>query len=258
MINGNILNPVDERQPQTVASGSSRIAECRRLVARRYYDEKYIAKDDIDGETGFMVESVDPYYSHSEYFWTLDEKNEVEATIRVITYPYNDDPQWQFPLQKAFNLYPEAQQYINNFSQTHPESIVEVSGLAERKSANEFAALDMYRRFWQHAKRSNYSLCLISADERLDKKLSTLFGKAICQVGDSEFMMGSQTVPSILFPHDCVEAMSDIYIEKMQTEGQRAADSYRDVFLYLIDGLEPGYFSDEEKASMYRMSVIVD
>lgn len=258
MSNGNYLELSPEIQPQSGGSGSPRIDECRRLVAQRYYGEGYISKDDIDPGTGFMVDAVDPYYSHSEYFWTLDHENRVEATIRVITYPYHEGGEWRFPLQKAFDLTPYSQQYIDAFAALNPESIVEVSGLAERKQANEYASLDMYRRFWQHAKRSGYNLCLISADERLDKKLSTLFGSAIQQVGDSKMMMGSLTVPSILMPGNCVEAMSDIYEEKLLQESEQAAADYRSLFSYLIDGLEPTYFSDQEKQHMSRMNVAID
>ena len=227
-------------------------------AASRYNDEHYISKDDIDDVTGFMNDEIDPYYGNSEYFWTLDGEGRVEATIRVITYPHHEGEGWEFPLQKAFELDDEVRQYIEDFSATSPERIIEISGLAERYRANELASLDMYRRFWQHSKRSGYDLCLISADERLDKKLSTLFGDAIRQVGESKFMMGSQTVPSILLPNSCVQAMSDIYVDKLEKEGQQAADMYRAVFRYLIDGLEPTYFSDEEKNNMRRMDVSID
>lgn len=258
MSNGNYLHFTEETQPQSGNSTSPRIVECRKLVASRYLDEGYINQGELDSDTGCISDTVDPYYRHSEYFWTLNDQNEVEATIRVINFPHGVKDEWQYPMQRDFEIEPAYQDYIDHYSSTQPEAVVEVSGLAERKFADELASLDMYRRFWQHAKRSNYSICLISADERLDKKLTALFGSGVRQVGESRFVMGSNTVPSILFPDKCVEAMSDIYADKIDKEGQHAAEEYLGLFKYLIDGLEAEYFSTEELLHMHRMGLYID
>ena len=259
MSNGNFINEGrEEEQPVSGSSSSQRVGECRRLVARRYLDEKYISPDEVDPSTGFMNANIDPYAGHSEYFWTLNDSHEVEATIRVIKHPSGITKGWRFPLQREFSIEDETQEYIDYFNHFHPESIIEISGLAEQKNADEFASLDMYRRFWQHAKRSNYNVCLVSADERLDKKLNVMFGQAIRQVGDSKFVMGSQTVPSLLFPDQCVKAMSDIYQNKLEQEGERSAASYKALFMYLTDGLEIDYFTNEEKFYIHRMGINID
>lgn len=245
----------DEVQPAKGGMHSPRVAECRRLVANRYLDEGYIGASDVDSETGYINQTIDPYYSHSEYFWTLDENDAVQSTIRVINHPLYQDDEWRFPLQREFDIDPVSQEYIDYFNKHDPELVVEVSGLAERRGADQYAAFDLYRRFWQHAKRSDYAVCLISADERLHKKLVALFGDAIHQVGDSRYVMGSDTVPSILSPGQCIKAMCDVYEQKLLEEGPQAADAYRAVFEYLINGLEPRYFTNDEKYCAFRMGV---
>lgn len=243
-------------QPVSGALSSREVDECRRLVASRYVDEGYVLQSELD-ENGFIDQSIDPYTNHSEYFWTLGEDERVEATVRIIRHPMDDD-EWVFPLQKSFNLDAEHHNAINEFCRDYPERVVEISALAERKNANKFAAFDMFKRIWQHAKRSNYSVCLVSADERLDKKLKSLFGASIPQAGESKFVLGSMTVPSVLLPDECILATRDIYRKLLIEQDADAAEAYRQVIGYLVEGLEPQHFSDTERYHLVEMGINID
>lgn len=177
--------------------------------------------------------------------------------MRIIRHPMNDDT-WVFPLQKSFHLDAEHLSAINEFCRDYPERVVEISALAERRNANQYAAFDMFKRIWQHAKRSNYSVCLVSADERLDEKLKSLFGASIPQAGESKFVLGSMTVPSVLLPDECILATRDIYRKLQAKKDANDAEVYRQVIGYLVEGLEPQFFSDTERYHLLEMGISID
>lgn len=254
----NQLLVYDDLQPVLGTVSSVHVEQCRRLVANRYLGEGYINQNDIDPTTGIMNSEADPYHDYSEYFWSLDGQGEVSATIRLILHPTDVVARWEFPMQKQFDVEPDYRVFIEETILAEPRSVVEISALAERKDADEFAALDMYRRMWQHAVRSGYDVCLISADERLYAKISILFGAALAQVGDSKMVMGSQTVPAVLLPRECARAMADIYNDKLSHEGDSAAEGYRSLVLYLMDGLEPDYYNDLERKHLAGIGIAVD
>ncbi len=247
-----------DTQPAWGGFGGARIDECRRLVTERYLGEGYIGTNDLEPDTGLMNSQVDPYYKHSEYFWATDSFGNVEATIRLIHHPGGNNSGWLFPMQREFDIDPVNEQLIQRNIADNQAAVVEISGLAERKGADGFVALDMYRRMWQHSMASGYDVCLISADIRLYNKLKSMFGEAVTGVGDSKMVMGSQTVPAILQPRNCAGAMASIYDEMILAIGHGAADNYKELVLYLMDGLPYYQYNNDEKQQLARMGIMVD
>ncbi len=244
-------------QPHRGGFSSRKIDACRRLVARRYVEVGYVAEGDLD-ENGHLSSAVDPYVHDSEYFWTedgYDDANDgINATIRII-HPRVYEPDFPLPIEKSFVLYAAQEQILRRARREYPTTIVEISALAKEKGVDRFATFDMYRTIWQYAKRTKIEVCAISADSHLHVMLKDLFGAAIVEAGEPADMMGSLTVPSLLYPNECASAMAQIYKAKVAAGDQEAAKGYRELINYLRDGLEPEYFSADEKAVLRSIDI---
>lgn len=247
-------------QPHSGKYHSKMVDQCRDLVARRYLDEGYVSPDEVEKKDGlkFINGKIDHYVEDSEYFWKTDEEGKVVATLRVIHLPLQNIPSARLPIEQSFELYTPQQRELRQAITSNPTKVIEISALAKERSVDTFAALDMYRAVWQHAKRTGIDLCAISADERLDKTLKGLFGSAVIHAGVPAEMMGSVTVPSFLYPSRCADAMSTIYRQMMESGDEEGAAGYYGLIEYLRDGLEPRYFSTEEKAALAGIGMHVD
>lgn len=243
------------KQPHRGLIESEIVDNCRRLVAKRYLEVKYIQEDQLNIK-GHLSADIDPYVDESEYFWKTNEKGEIDATLRIIHMPA--DSHSLLPIESSFDLFPEAREELLRMRAIDPSRVVEISALAKEKGVDRFATLEMYKTVWQHAKRTGLELCAISADARLHEDLKASFGTAVVQAGEPTEMLGSLTVPSLLYPSQCAEAMAAIYKKKELEEGDVAAIGYRQIIDYLREGLETEYFSTSELDELRAIGCTVD
>lgn len=229
-------------QPASGRYPSAQIDQCRSLVARRYVEVGYVTESDLD-INGHLSEDVDPYVEDSEYFWKANEDGKLVATLRVI-HPSEKNP--FLPIEKSFPLFLDSHMELKKTYSAEPSSVVEISALAKAEEFDKFAALDMYKAVWQHAKQTDLKLCAMSADEKLYKMLSETFGDSISQAGSPTEMMGSLTVPALLYPDKCAEAVAKIYHERFNTGKYIAASAYKSLIGYLIEGLGAEHMSQDE------------
>lgn len=240
-------------QPHSGKLASPYIDQCRRLVADRYIERGYVDEGMID-ENGFLDTSIDPYVDRSEYFWKTDDEGHVIATLRVI-HPHHFSPEGSLPIEQSFELYDIQSLQLKDVLQSDPTRVGEISALAKDAKVDTFAALDMYREIWQYAKRTDMKLCAISADAGLYKMLKSAFGDAIVQAGDSTEMMGSLTTPCFLYPSECAQAMVDIYRSTLEEQGLEKAEEYKGLILYLREGLEKDFFTDNETKALRSIGI---
>lgn len=243
-----------EIQPHWGGKPSSAVAECRRLVARRYREVGFITEEEL--VDSFVSPVLDPYVDRSEYFWKKDDRGEVIATFRMIHANYLAG-ELDLPIDKEFELFSSQRQVLHEAFAADPESVVEISALAKEKGVGHEATLDMYKGVWQHAKRLKLSVCAISADGRLCTILEDLFGDAVEQAGAPAEMMGSMTIPLLLYPDRCAEAVSAIYKTK-RDQDEEAARVYREVIGYIIQGLQEQYLSPSEIDAFASMGLTLD
>lgn len=243
-----------EMQPHWGGRPSSAVADCRRLVARRYLEVGFVAENEL--VDGFVSPTLDPYVDRSEYFWKKDKNGKVIATFRMIHANYLAG-ELDLPIDKEFALFDVQRQILHEAFAANPESAVEISALAKEKGVGHEATLDMYKGVWQHAKRLGLSVCAISADEKLHETLKAYFGDAIEEAGEPTEMMGSRTVPSLLYPDRCAEAVAAIYRDWLDKD-EEMAHGHRAIIGYIIDGLENKYLSQVEIDAFASMRLMLD
>tara|TARA_B100001245_G_scaffold116832_1_gene85762 strand:- start:7019 stop:7810 length:792 start_codon:yes stop_codon:yes gene_type:complete len=254
---GNDPHPIPRVQQFSGDTPSLHLDECRKLVAERYLQEGYITDAQIDLADGAINRRTDPYVEQSEYFGVYDQDGVIEATARLIKVSEHPED-WVFPLEKEFHLYPQFSTLIEETRRKDPRSIVEISALAKKEHVDHLTSLEVYRYIWQHAKRTGYNICLISADIRLGNKMSAMFGEAIVQVGEPSYVLGSMTVPLILQTNKCAEAMKDVYLETVAQYSESDAEVYKELINYLRDGLEAEYFDAAEKRQLADIGITID
>lgn len=242
-------------QPHVGYRPSTQVDAARQLVARRYLDSGYVTEQDID-KNGHLSKDVDPYVSYSDYFWQVDSSGSVIATLRVI-HPSRFINGEKLPIESSFELHEEQRQIIEAVRQQDPASLFEISALAKEKGVDTFATIDMYKTIWQFAKRKNIAICAISADHRLHGLLKEMFGSSIVEAGEPATMMGSLTVPSMLYPDRCASAMVEIYQHKLEESGEDAARDCYNLMEYLREGLPSEFFSQEERSVLSTIGMKV-
>lgn len=226
-------------QPHFGGLPSQKIDACRKLVADRYKQMKYIDDDNINPD-GHLDGETDGYVDASHYFWIDDAEGQVAATFRLI----RTDGARVLPIETSFSrLEDEAAEFIALQRRSQPESIVEISALAKRKGMHGINPFDIYKSMWQYARRENIDVCAMSADAKLYGILKELFGPAIEQIGEPEEVMGSKTVPALLYPKQCAQAVYTVW-QKLDTAKARA--EYAGVVAYLKQGLDDSFYTATE------------
>ncbi|MBL8159105.1 hypothetical protein JNJ66_01475 [Candidatus Saccharibacteria bacterium] len=238
-------------QPVTTENSPEIVLECGRLVAERYLRKGFIGPDDIDDD-GRISRDADPDRDNSHYFFHVDEATgEIVATTRQIYIPEGAEPaEWQFPLERDFDLMPDAQSLIEAIKVAEPRAVVEISGLAKKNGQNFAAVLSLYRESWQFSRYAGHKVCVMRSERGLTENLQAMFGEGIIRAGERKRYEGGVSDPMLLFPDRCAGAMADNYRRLVEEKGEEAAEGYLDLVRFFLEDMDTSFLSDEEVAEL--------
>jgi hypothetical protein len=223
------------------------IEAARRLVARRYLEQGYIAVSDIN-DSGMMTPEVDPYHSTSTYFVAVDGGRNVVATIRQVEYSPVRDME-SFPFCAHLDLYEKSWRLLRTAG---ARDWVELSGLAKEPWIDTEVANRLYREMWARSFARGHQFWLIATHPLFARWLRGLFMTSVVKAGDPMQYLGSMTQPLIMHVSTALDGVCERYFNSSSPRIRRRCQATVE---YFLDGIDAANFSPQQVRRFADMGV---
>jgi|GEM_PF-1043888 len=233
--------PVQPELQSGIIENPFLIHQARKLVGRVYLKYGYVTPHQITKE-GYVDESVDPHVADSVYFARPNDASEsMLSTARLIRKGTLED----FPAVKEFSTVdPKKLAEIDS----NPEHYREVSALVKAPEGGSMEdILHLYASMMKYSINNDVSRWLMSVDHKLVNRLHLLFGRRnFKKIGDTEFMMGSNTTPFVMDIQDSLQLYRYPHISK----------GIKKIFDEELKGVDPSKLTPKARRILERRGVI--